>query len=106
MADGIERFRAAIEAAPTQMSEKLFAGVVAKIPTNLFLRAQAAAASDAARAIEAKVNSDAKRLLALATFYLSVEQSDEATRVASQAIALAPEMAAARQSLGAAHLSV
>lgn len=102
-ADGLAQFRAAVELAPANMSDKLFAVVIAKIPTNLYVRNQPEAALEAARNIEPKINRDAKRLLALASFYLGLEQANDAARLAQQALTLAPEMAAAHQALGAAY---
>lgn len=100
---GIAEFRRAIAAAPADMADKLFFEVVAQLPANLFLRGQSAAAVAAARSVEAKAKDDPKRLLALASFYLMVEQEQEATRIAERAVRLAPEMGAAHQALGAAH---
>jgi tetratricopeptide (TPR) repeat protein len=99
---GIEQFRTAINETPANMTEKLFAEVVSQIPVNLFVRGERAAALEAARLVEAKVASDAKRLLAVAAFYLRIEEADEAARIAEAAIKLAPEMAEAHQALGAA----
>lgn len=99
---GIEQFRLAISESPASMSEKLFAEVVSQIPVNLFVRGERAAALEAARLIETKVASDARRLLAVASFYLRIEDTDEAARIAEAAIKLAPEMAEAHQALGAA----
>ena len=69
---------------------------------NLFVRGERAAAMEAARLIETKVAVDAKRLLAMAAFYLRIEEPDEASRVAEAVIKLAPEMSEAHQALGAA----
>ena len=101
--EGIAEFQRAIAAAPAEMADKLFFEVVAQLPANLFLRGQSAAAVAAAHSIETKVKDDPKRLLALASFYLMVEQEQEATRIAERAVQLAPEMGAAHQALGAAH---
>ncbi|MCA1555361.1 MAG: hypothetical protein LC747_01600, partial [Acidobacteria bacterium] len=102
---GIELFKQAVSLAPAGMSDKLYYEVVAQLPANLFLRGQGAAALELARAIETAVagTGDAKRLLALAAFYVNVEQADEAARVAKAAITLAPDLASAHQALGAAH---
>jgi tetratricopeptide (TPR) repeat protein len=100
---GVELFRQAVALAPAEMSDKLYYEVVSQLPANLFLRGQAAAALELARAVESKAGADAKRLLTLAAFYVSVEEADEAARVAKAAIALAPDLAAGHQALGAAH---
>lgn len=107
-AGGIELFKQAIALAPAGMSDKLYYEVVSQLPANLYLRGQGAAALDLARAIEttaaaATTGADAKRLLALAAFYVNVEQADEAARLAKAAITLAPDLASAHQALGAAH---
>ncbi|HVG39491.1 MAG TPA: tetratricopeptide repeat protein, partial [Pyrinomonadaceae bacterium] len=101
--DGVGQFRAALETLPADISDKLFFGVVARIPTNLYVRGETTAALEAARVIETKITNSAPRLLVLASFYLSLEQADDATRLAKQAVTLAPELAAAHQALGAAH---
>jgi tetratricopeptide (TPR) repeat protein len=100
---GIELFKQAVALAPADMSDKLYYEIVSQLPANLFLRGQAAAALELARAIEPSAATDAKRLLTLAAFYVSVEQADEAARLARAAITLLPELAPAHQALGAAH---
>jgi uncharacterized membrane protein YgcG/tetratricopeptide (TPR) repeat protein len=99
---GVAQFNEALVQSPEKMSDALFLKVVSQIPTNLYMRGQRSTSLEAARLIEAKVKDDPKRLLALAGFYLSVEQVDEAARLSELAIQLAPEMAAAHQALGAA----
>lgn len=102
-AGGVEQFQLAIAESPEKMSDGLFTKVVSQLPMNLFLRGERTAALEAARRIEAKVKDDSKRLLALASFYLSIEESGEAARLSEAAIKLAPEMAAAHHALGASH---
>ena len=102
-AGGTEQFRRAVADAPSEMPEKLFIEVISQLPSNLFLRGEGAAALDLARRIEEKSKADAKRLLVVAAFYLSVEQGDDAARAAALAVKLAPELAAAHQALGLAH---
>ncbi|MDQ5846519.1 MAG: TPM domain-containing protein [Acidobacteriota bacterium] len=104
---GIEQMMLAISEAPANGSEKLFTGVLAQIPLNLYLRGEAAAATRAARDIEAKFGTDAKRLLAIAGFYLGTEQGGEAVRTATRAVTLAPDLAEAHQALALAyHISL
>ncbi len=104
---GIEQLRLAISTAPLDTSEKLFSGVIAQIPLNLYLRGERAAAAEAARSIEKKFGSDAKRLVALSGYYISTEQADEAVRVATQAVTLSPDSPQAHQTLGLAlHISL
>jgi tetratricopeptide (TPR) repeat protein len=99
---GIEQFRTAITESPASMSDKLFAEVVSQIPVNLFVRGQREAALEAARLVEAKVAGDGRRLLAIAAFYLRIEEPDEAARISQEIIKAQPEMAEAHQALGAA----
>ncbi|HKR60266.1 MAG TPA: TPM domain-containing protein, partial [Pyrinomonadaceae bacterium] len=97
---GLQQLSLTISEAPVNISDKLFANVVAQIPSNLYLRGEREAAFDAARQIEAKFGADPKRLLVLSAFYLGIEDGDEAARLASQAVKLAPEMADAHRALG------
>src|ERR1043166_1341320 len=99
-AGGVEQLMQAVVDAPVDASDKLFAGVIAQIPLNLYLRGEPAAASKAAQNIEAKFGKDAQRLVALSSFYLTTEQGSEATRLATQAVQLAPDLAAAHEALG------
>jgi tetratricopeptide (TPR) repeat protein/uncharacterized membrane protein YgcG len=104
---GIAQFNLAITEAPLNVTEKLFFGVLSQIPMNLYLRGEPAAATRAAQDIEAKFGNDAKRLLALSAFYARIEQGNEATRLANQAVQLAPDLAEAHQGLGMAlHVSL
>ena len=106
-AGGIEQLMLAIADAPINASEKLFAGVISQIPLNFYLRGEPVAATTAAQTVEAKFGNDPKRLLALSGFYISTEQGAEATRLATQAVQLAPELAEAHQGLGRAlHVSL
>jgi len=68
MAGGVEQMMLAINEADTSISDKLFNGVIAQIPMNLYLRGEREAAIKAAQAIETKFGSDPKRLLEVAGF--------------------------------------
>lgn len=106
-AGGIEQLMLAISDAPVDASDKLFSGVISQIPINLYLRRETAAATKAAKDIEAKFGNDAKRLVALSSFYIQTEQGGEAVRLATRAVQLAPELADAHQGLGRAlHVSL
>jgi tetratricopeptide (TPR) repeat protein/uncharacterized membrane protein YgcG len=106
-AGGIEQLMLAIANAPVNSSEKLFSGVISQIPLNLYLRGEVVAAMKAAQEVEAKFGSDPKRLLALSTFYVGTEQGGEATRIATKAVSLAPDLAEAHQGLALAlHISL
>lgn len=102
-ASGIEFFKSAVTDAPQPMSEKLFADVILQFPTNLFFRGQRDEAFEIAKLIEEKAGSDAKQLLGLATFYITVENASNARRLANKAIETAPQMPAAYQTLGIAN---
>jgi tetratricopeptide (TPR) repeat protein len=102
-AAGVELFRAAVAEAPEGMSDKLFAGVVSQLPANLYVLGERDAALELARAVEARVKGSAQRLLAVASFYLGIEQPDEAARVAQEALALQPDLASAHMVLGTAY---
>jgi tetratricopeptide (TPR) repeat protein len=99
---GLQQFRLAMSEAPTDMTDRLFTEVVARVPPNLFLRGQRAAAIEAAHQAEALAKLNPKRLLALAEFYLAIEDAGEANRIAESATRLSPDSAAAHQALGAA----
>ncbi|HKO99969.1 MAG TPA: TPM domain-containing protein [Pyrinomonadaceae bacterium] len=104
---GIEQLMLAISSAPVDMSEKLFSGVVAQIPLNLYLRGEREAAARAAQSIETRFGTDAKRLVALSGYYINTEQADEAVRIATQAVSLAPDSSQTHQALGLAlHISL
>src|SRR2546423_174253 len=102
-AAGVELFRAAVSEAPQAMSDKLFAEIVSQLPANLYVLGERDAAMELARAVEARAAGSAQRLLYVASFYLGVEQPDEAARVAESALALQPDLAAAHQTLGTAY---
>lgn len=106
-AAGIGQLLLAISEAPLTSSDKLFAGVISQIPLNLYLRGERAAADNAARNIIAKFGADPNRLLSVAGFYIAIERGEEARQIAMQAIKLAPDLAAAHQTLGLAwHVSL
>ncbi len=99
---GLQEFRLAISEAPSDMPDRLFAEVIARIPFNLYFRGMRDAAFETARLAEASAKSKAKRLLSLTEFYLAIENSDEASRLAEAALQLEPGLAQAHQALGAA----
>jgi uncharacterized membrane protein YgcG/tetratricopeptide (TPR) repeat protein len=107
MAGGVEQLQLAIDTADNTTSDKLFSGVIAQIPVNLYLRGERDAAFKAAQNIETKFGSDPKRLVALGSFYLSVERGDEALRIAESALKLSPDLAEAhRMRAVALHISL
>lgn len=98
---GLQQFRLAISEAPADLPDRLFSEVIARIPLNLFFRGQRDAAFEMARQAEVLAKPKAKRLLALAEFYLAVEQADEAGRLAEAALQLEPDSASGHQALAA-----
>ena len=99
---GLQQFRLAFSEAPPDMSDRLFREVIARIPMNLFLRGQRAAAIDAAHQAEALAKLNPSRILTVAEFFLMIEDPNEANRLAELAVQLAPEAATVHQALGAA----
>jgi len=106
-AGGVEQLLHAIDEADVNISDKLFSGVIAQIPTNLYLRGERDAALKAAQNIEAKFGSDPKRLLAIAGFYLGIERASETMRLAETAVKAAPDSAEAHRILAVGlHISL
>lgn len=101
--EGIELFKLAVKEAPTPMSEKLFTRVVLQIPTNLFWSGQNVAALEVAKLIEEKIVDNQDQMLALATFYLSIERAESALKLAQKTIELNPKSKVAYQTLGLAY---
>ncbi|MFS8084574.1 MAG: TPM domain-containing protein [Acidobacteriota bacterium] len=99
---GLEQFRLAVSGAPTDMTDRLFIEVIARIPMNLFVRGQRAAALDAAHQAEALAKLNPNRVLAVTQFFLAIEDANEANRLAELAVQLAPDSPPAHQALGAA----
>ncbi len=99
---GLQEFRLALSEAPPDISDRAFIDIIAQIPLNLFLRGQRDAAMEAARQAEALAKLNARRLVALTQFYVTIEDANEANRLAELAVQAAPDSAVARQVLGAA----
>jgi tetratricopeptide (TPR) repeat protein len=104
---GIEQLQRAIDEADVSISEKLFTGVIAQIPMNLYLRGERQAAFKAAQNIEAKFSNDPKRLLAMAGFYMGVERANDTVRLSESAVKLAPDLPEAHHLLAVGmHISL
>jgi len=99
----IRLFKLAIDNAPKPYSERLFSGVIATIPANVYWRGFKAEGIELAKLIETHIASDANKLLLLSTFYLGSENGDEAKRIAQAAIKLNETNATAHQTLATAH---
>lgn len=100
---GKEQFRLALKDAPAQISDKLFADVVSRIPANLFFRGEQTAAFEIAKKVEQKAGDNPDRLIALAQFYLVIENSEDARRLALRASQLKPDSATPQITLGLAN---
>ncbi|MCY7377257.1 MAG: hypothetical protein LH472_14950 [Pyrinomonadaceae bacterium] len=99
---GIELLKLAVSDAPKPVSDKLFTEVLIQIPNSLFLRGQTKAAIETARLVEEKADGNAKQTLAVAGFYLGLENAAEAKRLAEKSLALEANLPAAYQTLGLA----
>jgi len=104
---GVEQLLRAIDEADVSITDKLFSGVIAQIPTNLYMRGERDAAVKAAQNIEQKFGSNPKRLLEVGAFYLGIERSGDTVRVGESAVKLAPDLAEAHRILAIGlHLSL
>ena len=104
---GIEQLLRAIDEADVSISDKLFSGVIAQIPMNLYMRGERDAAFKAAQNVENKFGSNPKRMLEVAGFYLGVERSSDTVRIGENAVKLAPDLAEAHRILALGlHLSL
>jgi tetratricopeptide (TPR) repeat protein len=99
----IRLFRLAIENAPKPYSERLFSEIITTIPANVYWRGLKAEGIELAKLIETHIAADANKLLLLSTFYLGLENGDEAKRIAEAAIKLDEKNATAHQTLATAH---
>ena len=106
-AGGIEQLNRAIDEADVNISDQLFTGVISQIPMNLYMRGERDAAFKAAQNVEAKFGTDAKRLVAIAGFYMGIERAVETIRLAEKAAKLAPDLAEAHRMLAVGmHISL
>jgi tetratricopeptide (TPR) repeat protein len=99
---GLAEFQRALSEAPADMPDRLFTEVIARIPMNLFVRGQRQAAMEAAHQAEGLAKLNSLRLLAVTQFYLAIEDTREANRLAELTVQNAPDLSAAHQALGAA----
>lgn len=96
-------FKVVVNEAPKPYSDRLYNGIIATIPANLWVRGHRAEGIEIARMIETNVATDATRLLLLSTFYLGSENGEEAKRIAEAALKLDEKNATAHQTLASAH---
>lgn len=95
-------FKAAAAEAPKPMPDQLFTDTLAKFPVNLFFRGKQDEAIDIAKTIEERVESNPTQLITIANFYLSIENGEEAKRVAENIVKIAPDLSSAYQTLALA----
>jgi tetratricopeptide (TPR) repeat protein len=103
-AAAVELFRVALAEAPKPYSDRFFAEVVSRIPANLYWRGLREEGLQAARSIETNVSSNVNQILVLANFYASIENGDDAKRLADAAIKLNASSAGAYTVSGHANL--
>ena len=96
-------FRNAAGSAPAPIPDNLFDENLSKLPARLYFRGDRQAAIDIAKILEKKAAADARQLLGIANFYLSIEGGSEAKRIAEKAIAIDAASSAAYETLGLAH---
>ena len=102
-AGAIALFKLVVEQAPQPISNDLFVESISKIPSTLYFRGHRSEALQIASIIEAKVDSNAKHLLEIATFHIGTENGSDAMRVAAKAAAKDPSSAAVHRTLALAH---
>jgi tetratricopeptide (TPR) repeat protein len=96
-------FKSAVMDAPTPVPTDLFANALIKFPANLYFRGAREAAIETAKTLEQKAAANSSQLIALASFYLSIENGSEAKRIAEDVIKLEPASSDAYQTLGLAY---
>lgn len=100
---GVALFKLAVKEAPEPMPDELFGRIIANFPANLFFQGQHQEAIEVARLIETKAGTNTKQILAMASFYLGIEQASDARRVAEKVIQIDPGFKNAYQTLGLAY---
>jgi tetratricopeptide (TPR) repeat protein len=98
----IADFRLAATEAPKPVPDNLWTEALSKIAANLYFRGARESALEIERILESRADANAKQLLDIANFYMTIENGSEARRVSLKAIALEPNSAAAYQTLGLA----
>ncbi len=98
----VELFKTAVKEAPTPISDKSFTGILS-FPNTLYLYGQIIPAYDVADLIYERAAGNRDRLLALATFYIQIENGVYAKKLAQEAVELDPTSAKGYQTLGFAN---
>lgn len=100
---GAQLFKAIVADATAPVSDRIFTEVLLPTASRVFAGGERVAALEIAGIIEKKIDGSANQLLGLATFYLTIENADEAKRLAEKAVLLEPNQPAAYQTLGIAN---
>jgi len=96
-------FRRALAVFPRKVSDRFFEETAARIPLAASVRGYRDEAVLLARELEARFQTEPRKLATMGEFYLSVEAPLEAIRALELAAQLAPDEAAAHGRLGAAY---
>ncbi len=98
--EAIELLTLSVRESPSVISDRLFNEVILRFPSLLFVSGQRQAAVELADLIGKRIEDNAGRLVALASFQLSVENADGALRLAQKATELQPDSSNAFQAVG------
>jgi tetratricopeptide (TPR) repeat protein len=98
----VAMYRLAIETAPSPLPTDVFNDSLAKVLTSLHYRGNRAEALDLAKTLESKSENKPEMLAALSTFYASIENGDEAVRLAEAAVKADPVKSKSYVALGTA----
>ncbi len=101
--EGVNFFKQAVKESPEVVSDQLFVKVISQFPINLFYRGQQSEALEIARLIEPKISGSAKQLLGLATFYIGIEDGQNAKKLAEKALVIEPNSFNCHQTSGLAN---
>jgi len=102
VSNAIALYKLAVGSVPTPVPAQLFTDSLIKIPTVLFWRGERAEALEIAKTLESKIGPDAEQLSNLAMYYVTIENGDEAVRVAEAAVKAGPTKSKPYATLGLA----
>jgi len=98
----LRMYNLAVDSLPTPVPPQLFNESMVKIPTVLYWKGDRQRAIEIAKALESKIGPNAEQLSDLALFYVSIENGDEAVRIADAAVKADPAKSKAYATLGLA----
>lgn len=101
--EAVKLFKLAVKEVPQPVSDELFSRVLMQIPSSLFFRGERKSAYEISDLIEEKIGDNAKQLIGLSAFFISVENGLDAVRVLNKSIEKDPNSSVAYQTLGLAH---